>query len=264
MGPRGYGLSPLVLHSTLAGGVGRAHLGRLVEVDRDALPLVEVHRLGLVRERDAAHRALHVDARQDGHDGGGGDRSGGVDRPLPGVELIPGERLVDQGRVLVALRVEPLERRARGGEAQRRGRERRPDDVHAVLARGLPELLVDVVPAEHDVAAEAGPARLRDGQRAPGRDLGDDHERLRLVGEQALERRAHVVRVARERLGRHVDAGERRARADRLAEALAVGRVLGDQRDPLVAALDHERHEGARRACRGSARCARPRGGRPS
>ena len=51
----------------LGGGVRRALLGRLVEVDRDAVPLVEMHRRGLVRERDAAHRALHVDARQDGH-----------------------------------------------------------------------------------------------------------------------------------------------------------------------------------------------------
>ncbi len=148
--------------------------------------------------------------------------------------------------MLVALRVQALERRALGGQAQRRGRERRPDDVHAVLARGLPELVVDVVPPEHDVAAEAGAARLRDRQRAPRPDLGDDHERLRLVGEQALEDGPHVVRVAREGLRRHVDAGERRVRADRLAEALAVGRVLGDQPDPLVAALDHERHEGAR------------------
>ena len=105
-----YGVVALGAPQHLGRGVGRALLGRLVEVDRDALPLVEVHRLGLVRERDAAHRALHVDARQHGNDGGGSDRAGRVDRPLPGVELIPGERLVDQRRVLVALRVQALER----------------------------------------------------------------------------------------------------------------------------------------------------------
>src|SRR6476620_9206409 len=52
----------------LCRGIGGALLGRLVEVDLDALPLVEMHGLWLVRERDASHRALHVDARQRRHD----------------------------------------------------------------------------------------------------------------------------------------------------------------------------------------------------
>ncbi len=257
-------MSPLVLHRTLAEASVGALLGRLVEVDLDAFPLVEMHGLGLVRELDPAHRALHVDARQRRHDVGRGDRADGVDRPLPGVQLVPGERLVDQGRVLVALRVEPLEGCARRGQLELRRREGRPDDAHAVLAGGLPEGLVDVVPREHDVALEARAARLRDRQGAPGSHVGDDQQCLGLVHEQALERGAQVVRVAREAERGDVDARERGLRADRLAEAPAIGRVLGDERNAGVVALDHEGQERARRACRCSARCARPRGSRPS
>src|SRR4051794_2145557 len=136
---------PLDRRDDLCRGVGRTGLGRLVEVDLDALPLVEMHRARLVRQLDVTHRALHVDARQYRDDVGGSDGARGLDGPLPRAELIPGQSLVDQGLMLVLLREDVLERLAHGCEMQGRRRERGPDRAHPELARGLPESLVDIV-----------------------------------------------------------------------------------------------------------------------
>ena len=246
MGPGSYGLTrPPDARHHLRVGVGRALLGRLVEVDRDAVPLVEMHRARLVRERDVAQGALHVDARQHGDDVGGSDGAGGLDRPLPGVQLIPGEGLVDQRRVLVLLREEVPERQAHVGGERCRSREGGPDDADAALPGGLPEGLVDVVPAEHDVALVAGRARLRDAEVERGRRMRGGHDRIGLGGSAFLS-------VGR---GRACRAGTparpcRCPRASPLRGSPPRGPaergVLGEHGDVTVVLLRHERGEGIR------------------
>src|SRR4051794_22552280 len=71
----------------LGGSVRRPLLGRLVEVDLDAFPLVEVHRLGLVGERDPAHGACMLMGGSAGTASAGAVGPTGAAGPLPAVGL---------------------------------------------------------------------------------------------------------------------------------------------------------------------------------